>query len=275
LKLGELKPPLDLLEVVPDYYPSFLKLLLQQALSVEVEQIEDEDANPDIDLFELHILPSAGGEDLKALYFIGFRIESHYFTVQDELASCTLTLLDLLDKQLNDVGVGLRHVLQVAAIDPHHLVFVVNLTSESIILELARKSLVFKAIEHVLDGSGRLREHRATGNHRRHPASLKQGIQGAVALEQSANDPAVVGIFTDRLLQIQLELLKELQHTFRIDAVRLIVAIEVFEQCLDQCGLHCLLSGIDFEVLLDKTNDVFNFLSLGVEDEFHYHALLF
>jgi hypothetical protein len=151
--LCEGKLSFDFFEVAIDELSTVSQRSLEHTLAVYVKNIEQKDANLDIDALQRDVLSVSGGQSLKGTNPIGSAIKGYDFAVQDEVLQNVLVLVELsllgevFFEKLHNIRVGFCHVVQVSAVNENFAVCVVKLTSESIVLELASEPLVFESLK--------------------------------------------------------------------------------------------------------------------------------
>lgn len=143
-----------------------------------------------------------------------------------------------------------------------------DLSAQSVVLELARELLVFKASQHGPDVLGWLSEHRLARHPRRNFACLRQSVDIGLNAHQFSDDCSFIGIFRHGLKDYCFVLL---EVAFRLLAVRIVV----LEKGADKSALHRLLTRGDLEISFDPPHDVLSLFFLGVHQQLHQQILLF
>ncbi len=194
--------------------------LLQQTGLIVVKQVEHEDAHFYPDVFQLHVLPATTSEGLEGEDAATGGVYGHDFTVHDERL---LGGGEVLLHELDDVGIGFVHILQVAGVDIYLPVFVVDLSAKTIVLVFAGEPQAVEALQDHLDVFHRFGQHRLDGHSRPDVADVLESGDVTPDLLQLLNHVPLVRVLADGSLETTLV---DLQSLLRPASLKSVMVVE-------------------------------------------------
>ena len=114
--MGAHQATFDDFEILVQNIASINEISLQQTLIIEAQNVKRKNADLSVQVLLFHIFAASLGQELEGQNFLVNSIIGHKLSVDDEILG---RVRRRLCQEVNHVGVGRSHVLEVAGVDLH------------------------------------------------------------------------------------------------------------------------------------------------------------